>query len=208
VIAESVPVITDPAPEITDPVPEVEESAPEIIESAPVIVESAPVILDEPTSTVPPPQIAPIAPSIPKRLIIPTAKVNARVVGVTVTDEGNLDVPPNLVEVGWYSPGTIPGDVGSAVLDGHVDNGAFTDGVFKHLRDVKLGDEISVVGENGQTIKFVVTESNVYQTDSFPAESVFHKYDGATIKIITCHGKWMPARKTYDQRLVVTATRI
>ena len=145
---------------------------------------------------------------LPTRLVMPTANVEANIIPVGVTSEGNLDVPPNYVEVGWYRMGTLPGEIGSAVLDGHVDDGAGLDGVFKHLRDVKIGDTFTVLDSMGTEIRFKVVDSSVYKTDAFPGEKIFHEFDGAMVKIITCHGKWMPHRKTYDERLVVTGVRI
>src|ERR1700722_17102742 len=60
--------------------------------------------------------------SQPNRIIIPTAGVNVPIINVGVTPQGNLDVPHNFTQAGWYMYGTVPGAIGSAVIDGHVDN--------------------------------------------------------------------------------------
>ncbi len=144
-------------------------------------------------------------PTEPVWLNIPVSNVNAKIVPVGVTETNNLDVPPNYVEVGWYKHGPKPGDFGSAVLDGHVDNGASIDGVFKHLKNLKNGDEVYVTAKDGSKKRFIVTKINVYQTNQFPSNEIFYDQSGSLIKIITCHGTFIPSEKTYDQRLVVTA---
>lgn len=141
----------------------------------------------------------------PVQLIIPAARVDATVIPVGVTADNHLDVPPNYVQVGWYKDGIRPGDNGSAVLDGHVDNGYSMDGVFKHLRDLKSGDDIYLKSDNGQTKHFIVRESKAYALADFPSDLVFNDKSGSLLKIITCHGTFVPAQNTYDQRLIVTA---
>ncbi len=148
------------------------------------------------------------APITPTYLTIPNAKVNTNIIEVGITREGNLDVPGNYTEVGWYKYGTRPGEIGSAVLDGHVDNGGSIPGPFKHLRDLKIGDDIYVSMSDGKILHYKVTVSEVHATDKFPAEKVFHETGDKYLKIITCHGKFVPSLKTYNQRLIVTAVLV
>jgi sortase (surface protein transpeptidase) len=141
----------------------------------------------------------------PRALSIPSIGLSREIIDVGIADDGKLDVPPNYTQVGWYKYGTLPGKVGSAVLDGHVDNGGAIDGPFKRLREVKIGDEIIVTAADGTRQKFKVIASKVYPTTQFPGELVFHDKSGALLKIITCHGNFIPRLDTYDQRLIVTA---
>lgn len=143
----------------------------------------------------------------PTHLTILTAKVNATVIPVGVTKEGKLDVPPNYTQVGWYKYGTLPGEMGSAVLDGHVDDARSTPGPFKYLRDAKMGDDISITMSDGRVLHYTITASEVYDIEKFPGEKVFHETGKQYLKIITCHGKYVSAIKTYNQRLIVTAVR-
>jgi sortase A len=141
----------------------------------------------------------------PRLITIPSIKLKRDIIDVGIASDGKLDVPPNYTQVGWYKHGTLPGKTGSAVLDGHVDNGSTIDGPFKRLREVKIGDEIFVTAADGTRQKFVVTQSKAYPTNKFPGELVFHDKSGKLLKIITCHGKYIPSIDTYDQRLIVTA---
>ncbi len=144
----------------------------------------------------------------PRLLTIPAARVNAKIIDVGVTPANNLDVPHNFVDAGWYKYGIKPGQTGSAVLDGHVDNGASIDGVFKHLRDLVPGDDISVTDGAGTVSRFKVVNSAIYGYKDFPSQEIFNQADGRYLKIITCHGTFIPSEDTYDQRLVVTAVLV
>jgi sortase (surface protein transpeptidase) len=141
----------------------------------------------------------------PRTITIPSIDLRREIIDIGVTSSGNLDVPPNYTQVGWYKDGTLPGHIGSAVLDGHVDNGASVPGPFKRLREVKIGDEISITSADRTIQTFIVTGADVYPTDQFPGDLVFHDKSGALVKIITCHGRFVPSMDTYDQRLIVTA---
>ncbi len=99
----------------------------------------------------------------------------------------------------------MPGQKGSAVIDGHVDNGGKVPGPFKHLKDVKAGDKIEIDAANGSRLSFTVIRSDIYKTSAFPNEAVFHDTSGKLLKIITCNGTFVRSLGTYDHRLVVTA---
>src|SRR5689334_11255756 len=71
---------------------------------------------------------------LPDRIIIPKIGVNAKVEQVGITFKGNMSTPKSFFDVGWYKYGTIPGNLGSAVIDGHVDNGFEMAGVFAGLK--------------------------------------------------------------------------
>jgi sortase (surface protein transpeptidase) len=163
-------------------------------------------ILTAQADTLPVPEVA-VKPSDPRPrlLTIPSINLAREVIDVGIADDGKLDVPPNYTQVGWYKYGALPGEIGSAVLDGHVDNGAAIAGPFKKLRYVKIGDAIYVKDADGSQKKFIVTSSKIYPTNKFPGELVFHDKSGALLKIITCHGNFIPSIDTYDQRLIVTA---
>lgn len=153
--------------------------------------------------------VTPVVIDNPSHLIIPNAHVDASIIPVGVTNTNNLDVPPNFVQVGWYKLGPKPGEIGNTVLDGHVDNGGSIDGVFKHLRDLKSGDDIYVTGADGKQLHYKVDHSDVYLTTQFPSDLVFNQNNGQPIlRIITCHGTYVPSVGTYDHRLVVTATLV
>ena len=155
-----------------------------------------------------PAKSASIPSDYPVRLSIPSLKIDAAVQYLGVNSKGNLGVPNNFTDVGWYAAGTIPGDVGSAVMDGHVDNGLALAGVFKHLSSIAVGDDISVALHDGRTIHFAVTSIRSFGYKDAPVDMIFNERDGRLLKLITCGGTWVPGDRTYDERIVVTAALV
>ena len=143
------------------------------------------------------------ASSLPSRLIIPALKIDATVQKVGLKADSSMATPNNFTDVAWYKYGTIPGQVGSAVIDGHVDNGLSLAGVFKHLIDIKIGDDVYVQEANGEQLHFVVTDIQTYPYKGAPDEKIFTQTDAARLNLITCEGVWVPSGRTYDHRLVV-----
>lgn len=141
----------------------------------------------------------------PARLIIGSLTIDAHVQYVGVNAAGNMGVPNNFTDVAWYKGGPAPGDAGSAVIDGHVDNGLGLDGVFKHLSDIKVGDDITVQTTSGKKLHFKVNAISEYPYRAVPTMGIFKTSGPPTLTLITCEGVWVPSDKTYDHRLVVTA---
>lgn len=162
--------------------------APESGPAVPASLETAPVVATS---------------SQPERLRIPSVGVNAAVQYVGINAQGNMRAPDNFTDVAWYDLGTVPGQLGSAVIDGHVDNGLGLAGVFKHLDEIKVGDSIYVDTKAGQTLRFVVTDIDLYPYQSVPVQKLFGQKDAARLNLITCGGSWVSGGDTYDHRLVI-----
>jgi len=141
----------------------------------------------------------------PARLRIPALGINANVQQTGLTKSGAMGTPTNFTDVAWYKPGPVPGQAGSAVIDGHVDNGLSLAGVFKYLVDIKVGDDLYVDTKDGRALHFVVTDVETYPYHAVPTGLVFNRVDAARLNLITCEGVWVGADKTYDHRLVVFA---
>lgn len=137
----------------------------------------------------------------PTALVIPSINVNANIEDVGLTQTGDMDVPSNSTNVGWYALGTRPGEKGSAVIDGHVDGKNGDKGVFTDLHKLKKGDELYIKDSKGKLITFVVRESKIYDVD-YVAE-VFTPTDKPYLNLITCDGSWDEIKKKYSKRLVV-----
>ena len=142
---------------------------------------------------------------LPRRLRIPALGIDAFVRHVGVNSEGNMATPGNFTDAGWYKYGTVPGFAGSAVMDGHVDNALSLDGVFKHLSELKPGDDIYVDTASSTALHFIVREVVSYPAEEVPAERIFKADDAARLNLITCDGTWVQGKKEYDRRLVVYA---
>lgn len=150
--------------------------------------------------------LAKVAPGgYPVRLRIPVLGIDANVQDVGIAQSGHMAVPNNYTDVGWYRYGPAPGSQGSAVIDGHVDNGLSLPGVFKKLNEIALGDEIVIRTARGAEYRYAVTDIELYDYRQVPVEQLFDQSGPARLALITCDGAWVAGEKTYDHRLVVYA---
>lgn len=139
----------------------------------------------------------------PATIRIPRLNIDTKIQQTGLNAKGDMGVPTNYTDVAWYKHGTIPGQIGSAVIDGHVDNGLGLAGVFKNLRELKKGDDVYVITKTGRELHFIVEEAVSYPYKSVPLEKLFSRKDDARLNLITCGGAWIKAEKTYDERFVV-----
>jgi sortase (surface protein transpeptidase) len=131
----------------------------------------------------------PVARSIPIRLEIPAIDLRAGVVAIGLRPDGNLDVPPQPDgPVAWYERSPTPGELGSAVLVGHVDAAHDVPAVFARLRLVRPGDAVSVGRADRGVIRFVVTGIARYPKDHFPGERLLGPRDYPALTMMTCGG--------------------
>jgi len=141
----------------------------------------------------------------PKRLIIPRLAIDTDVQAVGIASDGAMAVPNNFSDAGWYRYGAAPGSLGSAVLTGHLDNGLGLPAVFYELRELRPGDEVFVVMQDGEELRFIVSDTEMYPYDEAPTELIFGRADAVRLNLITCSGRWLSSLRTYDHRLVVYA---
>lgn len=139
----------------------------------------------------------------PSRLIIPSIGVDADIRPVGISYRGNMMTPDNFSDVGWYKYGTLPGQHGSAVIDGHVDNGLSFPGVFKRLKEMQIGQDVYIQTEAGQRLHFRVVDVQTYYYTSAPLQTIFNRDDTVRLNLITCDGDWVPEDQTDDHRVVV-----
>lgn len=134
----------------------------------------------------------------PARLRIPSIRLDAPIQPVSITESGAMDVPDGKSKnVGWYEHGTLPGKVGSAVMDAHVY------AAFKNLRKAKVGADVYVDMSDGSTLHFQIMDSRLYKLADVPGELIFARADGEWLNFITCAGTFIKSWDTYDHRLVV-----
>jgi hypothetical protein len=148
-----------------------------------------------------------LPPSPPDRIRIPAIRVDAPLMGLGLTPSGSLDVPPaekkNLA--GWYEAGTTPGERGTAIVAGHVDN-ADGPAVFYSLGALKKGSTIDVDRRDGGTARFTVYAVEVYQARNFPDQKVYGASARPELRVITCGGGY--SRATGYQGNVVVFARL
>ena len=139
----------------------------------------------------------------PVRLQIPAIGVDATVVPAGIEADGDMELPA-AAEVGWYRLGPRPGDLGSAVLAGHVDlndeRGAFFD-----LRLLPVGAEVLVTGPDGAVRRFVVTAREQVPKEQVDLSRYFTHEGPARLTLITCGGAFDRGDGHYQDNIIVTA---
>ncbi len=144
---------------------------------------------------------------IPAQLSIPAINVDAKVEHVGQLPDGQMDVPKDENNVGWYQPGAKPGERGNAVLAGHVDNKTGPS-VFFHLGDLEAGDLVTVTNEHGLAYDFEVNAVESYPRNNAPLEKVFGTSSKSSLNLITCTGTYDRDAGTHEERMVVYTTLV
>lgn len=140
---------------------------------------------------------------LPARLKIPKIRVDSLIENVGLTRNGEVGVPKGIANAGWFNAGPRPGEVGSAIIDGHYGWKYGRPALFNNLQKLRVGDKIYVKDKKNMSISFVVRALRSYGKND-DATAVFSANDGKShLNLITCEGIWDKATKTYSKRLVV-----
>lgn len=142
--------------------------------------------------------------STPTHLNIPSVGISSPLATVGLNPDKTIEVPSDYHEAGWYDNSPTPGQLGPAIIVGHVDNVAGL-GVFWELRHVKQGDSIYITRADGKTHTFTVTEVTQFSRDNFPTSKVYGNINYAGLRLITCGGVFNTTTHEYNLNTVVFA---
>ena len=145
-----------------------------------------------------------MARSTPVRVQVPAIDVDSELMDLGLRDDGTLEVPPEGFPAGWFTGAPTPGELGPAIIAGHVDWGG-EPGVFYDLRELLPGDEITVTREDVSVAVFRVTSVEQFPKDQFPTDLVYGDIDHAGLRLITCGGSFDPQARSYVDNLVAFA---
>lgn len=140
---------------------------------------------------------------IPQTIIIGKIGVEASVEQVGKDSEGKMDIPSNFHNTAWYRLGPKPGELGNAVIAGHLDTPTGAPSTFWSITTLDKGDRIEVVDQEGEKYTFSVTDIANYSYDQFPISEVFGPSDKKRLNLITCGGTFNASTKNYSDRTVV-----
>ncbi|WP_255461390.1 class F sortase [Glaciihabitans sp. INWT7] len=186
---------------------------------------AAPAPVAKPTvSAMPSPR--PTAPDIPKSDAslgsVSVASVVAPVrirfdrlgIDMTVTAEGvdakgAMALPANAADAGWYrySPG-LAASHGATVIAAHIDSWHDGIGPFSKLKNATAGDAITLLGEDGSTVAYTVTELRQVGKIDAPMAEVFDTSGAPRLTLVTCGGVFNSKTGHYLDNVIVTATPV
>jgi hypothetical protein len=139
----------------------------------------------------------------PSRLRIKAIHLDTTLETLHLGSGGALVPPRGFGKAGWYADGTAPGDLGPAVIAGHVDSKSGP-AVFYRLRELTTGDRIEVV-RGGAVVPFTVVRTAWYPKNKFPTDAVYGPTPDRQLRLITCGGVFDHALRSYRDNLVVYA---
>jgi hypothetical protein len=142
-------------------------------------------------------------PTIVARMLISEIHINMAVEAVGTTAHGEMGIPVNPNNAGWWQPGYAPGQNGHVVIDGHV-NWYTGPGAFRDIHKLRQGDPINLAWAGGPMYTFNVTSSRTYPWNASVPDA-FGPASRSTLVIITCAGTWDAPHHRYTQRLIVQA---
>jgi hypothetical protein len=150
-----------------------------------------------------------LAASPPIRIRIPSIEVRAAVHRVGLAKDGSIGVPPveKHNETGWYDRGPAPGQLGPAIIVGHVDARGGPS-VFHDLPRLRRGARIEVTRKDRRVAVFKVDSVERFNKARLPADRVYGDYGRAGLRLITCGGRWLGSSRGYADNVIVFASLV
>lgn len=142
--------------------------------------------------------------ALPTRVEIPRLGVDSDLLDLHLDAQGRLEVPADPALAGWWTGGPRPGQVGPAVIVGHVDS-VLGPAVFHGLPRLAPGDEIVVYRADDTEVRFAVERVERWPKDGFPTQAVYREADGPELRLITCGGRFDRQALRYLDNVIVFA---
>lgn len=140
--------------------------------------------------------------SEPVALRIPAIGLAVPVDELGLALDHTVEVPSDAQRPGWFRLGPSPGQVGSAVILGHVDSSRGP-AVFFRLRELRTGDLVDVTRADGLIVHFVVRAVAQYPKDRFPSARVYGSAGFSALQLVTCGGVFDRSTRHYLSNVVV-----
>lgn len=144
------------------------------------------------------------AASPPVAVAIPALGVRARIVPEGIGPGGALDIPPP-AQVGWYDRGPAPGQDGTTVLAGHIDDHGVA-GAFLRLNDLQAGATVRVTTASGRVAAYTVTERRMLPQDDLARSGLLSQQGAPELVMISCGGDYDEATHLYLDNIVIVAS--
>jgi len=146
--------------------------------------------------------------AIPVTISIPAASVDNAPVEQSEIIDGVMQNPTGPWVVSWYQETGRLGETDNVVLAGHLDYWDVGQAIFYYIGNLKSGDEITAVGDDGKTYVYVVEWVKNYTVDTLTSDQVQEIVGPTTtpaMTLITCGGPFDYAKGEYLERMIVRA---
>jgi hypothetical protein len=145
--------------------------------------------------------------SEPVAVTIAAIGVQSPLLHLGLNRDGTLQVPSltsSADRAAWYQGSVTPGQIGTSLIEGHVDSYAGP-AVFFRLGALRPGSSVDVRLADGVIAIFRVTGVREYVKDNFPAKVIYGPTDYASLRLITCGGAFDARTGHYLSAIVVFA---
>lgn len=146
--------------------------------------------------------------AVPVTVSIPGAAVDNAPVEQSEIIDGVMQNPTGPWVVAWYQETGRLGEADNVVMAGHLDYWDVGPAIFYNIGNLKEGDEVSIVGDDGKTYVYVVEWVKNYTVDTLSAEQIQEIVGPTTtsaLTLITCGGPFDYAKGEYLERMIVRA---
>jgi len=142
----------------------------------------------------------------PTAISIPEIGVNHTLIQLGQNSDGSIQTPPltDPAVPGWYRYSPAPGQVGPAVIVGHIDGTTGAEGVFYNLGALRPGETVDVTRSDNTVAVFRIDGVDKYAKSSFPTLTVYGNTTNPQLRLITCAGPF--ENQHYQDDIVVYAT--
>jgi hypothetical protein len=158
------------------------------------------------TDTSPEPPQAVIR-SVPVLLTIPAIGLAVSVSEVGLNPDGTVEVPTDVQQPGWFQLGPSPGQLGSAVILGHVDSYRGP-AVFFQLGSLVDGEQVQVSLADGAVANFAISTVAMYSKTQFPDDQVYASHGYSALQLVTCGGTFDTQTGHYLSNIVVYSSLV
>ena len=142
--------------------------------------------------------------SRPLYVNIPAIGVGSELVELGLDANDELEVPADFNQAGWFRNGAIPGEVGPAIIAGHLDS-ILGPAIFSKLSLLKPGDLIKILRVDSKVLTFSVSRIDSFPKEYFPTDQVYGSTTEPELRLITCGGNFNQKDRSYSGNTVVYA---
>ncbi|MFN2319051.1 MAG: class F sortase [Dermatophilaceae bacterium] len=148
--------------------------------------------------------------AVPVSVSIPAIGVTSDLLHLGLNADGTLQVPEgdDFNTAAWYDGSPRPGEVGPAVIEGHVSSSTRGPSVFFDLTRLQVGDTVDVTRQDGTLATFEVYDLQQFPKDSFPTLQVYGNTDGPELRLITCGGTITESTGRFKDNIIVFARQV
>nr|WP_236571294.1 class F sortase [Microbacterium hydrocarbonoxydans] len=139
-------------------------------------------------------------------LTIPSLDIEMPVTDVGVAETGQMELPVDPAVAGWYRYGADAASAaGRILIAAHVDAPDYPIGPLARLRDVPVGESISITAADGSSREFVVESLTYYEKAALPTDELFQRGGPSALVLVTCGGPFDSRSGHYRDNVVAVA---